>query len=207
MLGKKTIVHFVGSDAYRLSRERSFWKRLYWRTILHFCDMVLYVSPHLEGMVKRKGFVLPFPIATDQFRRPGLERITPDRDVLYYCPSGPVNESLYRLPWILEYAKSHPDEKITILGTRSHPARYQVDLPNVEVTASVEQTEMPLMYRRHRKLIRMTTEDGLPRMISEALLSGIEVEFNGLRIQEIPKERDPAVFASEFRKLLDNLHS
>jgi len=65
MLRKKTIVHFVGSDAYWYSRERSIWRRLYWRLVLHNTDLVLYVSKHLEQMVKRSGFVLPFPIRTD----------------------------------------------------------------------------------------------------------------------------------------------
>jgi hypothetical protein len=41
----------------------------------------------------------------------------------------------------------------------------------------------------------MTTEDGLPRMLSEALLCGLAVTFNGKEITDIPKERDPKEFA------------
>jgi len=62
MLGKKTIVHFVGSDAYWFSREVSFWRQRYWRFVLARCDLLLYVSPHLEKMTGRKGTILPFPI-------------------------------------------------------------------------------------------------------------------------------------------------
>jgi hypothetical protein len=61
---------------------------------------------------------------------------------------------------------------------------------------------MPAFYKRHRKLIRMTTEDGLPRMLSEALLSGLEVEFNGKTVREIPSERVPKQFAATFEQVL-----
>ncbi|HUO42829.1 MAG TPA: hypothetical protein VMU35_07620, partial [Methylomirabilota bacterium] len=57
-------------------------------------------------------------------------------------------------------------------------------------------------YRRHRRLIRMTTEDGLPRMISEALLCGLPVTFNGNEVLAIPKERDPKEFAKSFLRTI-----
>jgi hypothetical protein len=34
VLGKKTIVHFVGSDAYWVARELSSWRQAYWRFVL-----------------------------------------------------------------------------------------------------------------------------------------------------------------------------
>ncbi len=201
-LGKKTIVHFVGSDAYRVERERSFVKQLYWRTVLRCTDAVLYVSSHLQPMVGREGFILPFPIAVSEFRRPELRGILPERDVLYYCPGGTVNERVYRLDWIIDYARSHPSVTVTVLGSIAHPANYKIALPNVEVIPCIERDKMPQLYRRHRKLIRMTTEDGLPRMIHEALSCGLEVEFNGKMINEIPPERDPNEFAKSFNKVL-----
>jgi hypothetical protein len=48
----------------------------------------------------------------------------------------------------------------------------------------------------------MTTEDGLPRMLSEALLCGLEVVFNSEEIKTIPKERDPNEFAKSFLNAL-----
>ncbi|MGA8857364.1 MAG: hypothetical protein WB643_09395, partial [Candidatus Bathyarchaeia archaeon] len=132
--------------------------------------------------------------------------VTPDRDVLYYCPSGEANEKIYRLSWIIEYAKTHPQEKITILGNVSHPANYTIQLPNLEVIPFVERSQMPALYRRHKRLIRMTTEDGLPRMVHEALLCGLQVTFNGQIMKDVPKEREPTEFASTFRKALDRLY-
>jgi hypothetical protein len=202
LLGKKTIVHFVGSDAYWMARERSILRRMYWRAVLRFTDLVLYVSPHLQEYVHREGYVLPFPIAASEFESENLKQIQPDRDVLYYCPGGSRNIEIYRLQWIINYAKQNPDKTITILGNVTHPARYHVNLPNVDVIPYVDRKAMPAFYRRHKKLIRMTTEDGLPRMLSEAILCGLEVEFNGQSIKSIPRERDPKVFASSLMRAI-----
>jgi len=201
LLRKKTVIHFVGSDAYGMAREKSILRRFYWRIVLRLTDIVLYVSPHLKNMVRREGFVLPFPIASSEFQSSQL-RIQPDRAILYYCPGGVRNAEIYRISWILDYAKQHPNERITILGNITHPARYHVELQNVEVVPYVDRAEMPAFYKRHRKLIRMTTEDGLPRMLSEALLSGLEVEFNGEQVKDIPRERVPYEFASTFERVL-----
>ena len=205
LLGKKTLIHFVGSDAYRMARERFILRRLHWQFVLRLTDFVLYVSPHLQSFVKRPGFVLPFPIAMSEFQAQDLKRIQPDRDILYYCPGGALNAEIYRLSWITDYAKEHPNEKITILGSIHYPAKYRIDLPNVIVVPYVDRKDMPNFYRRHRRLIRMTTEDGLPRMLHEALLCGLEVVFNGKEIQDVPPERDPREFSRTFLHILGEL--
>jgi len=205
LFGRKTIVHFVGSDAYWVKRELSSWRQRYWRYVLRHCDLLFYVSPHLEKMIGRRGVVLPFPIATEAFKEERLLQVTPDRDVLYYCPSGEANVKIYCLSWIIEYAKAHPEERITIIGNVAHPANYSIPLQNVEVIPFVERSQMPALYGRHKRLIRMTTEDGLPRMVHEALLCGLQVTFNGQIMEDVPKEREPTEFASTFRKALDEL--
>lgn len=197
ILGKKTIVHFVGSDAYRYAREKGLHK-LFWTLVVRACPLIFYVSPHLSALVGRPGPSLPFPIRVDLFKRP--ESPHHERDILYYCPGGVENARIYRLDWILDYAKDNPDEKITIIGNTAHPAQCDTSLPNVEVIPFVPYDRMTDIYARHRQLIRMTTEDGRPRMVDEAILSGLQVTFNGKRIQEIPPERDPSVFASRFQQ-------
>jgi hypothetical protein len=206
LLGKRTIIHFVGSDAYWFAREKSLWRRLYWRITMRATDLVFYVSPHLMQFVPRPGIVLPFPIDANEFKSPDIQKIKPERDVLYYCPSGEINERIYRLSWIVEYARSHPDEKITVIGSKAHPANYRIPIPNVDVVPFVAQSEMPALYRRHRRLIRMTLEDGLPRMPHEALLSGIEVVYNGEQVTEVPSERDPRQFALSFANAVASIH-
>ncbi len=205
LLGKKTIVHFVGSDAYWVNRESSLWRRRYWRFVLNHTDLIFYVSPHLEQLVGRNGTVLPFPISTRAFRDARLTQTPPDRDVLYYCPSGQANERIYELEWIVKYAHEHPEEKITVIGNSSNPANYDLKLPNVEVIPYLERSEMPALYRRHKVLIRMTTEDGLPRMIHEAILSGLKVIYNGREVTEVPPEREPAQFAHTFEQAVESI--
>lgn len=205
LLGKKTIVHFVGSDAYWVNRERSFWRRRYWRFVLNHCDLIFYVSPHLEALVGRQGVVLPFPISTAAFLDAKQTQTTPDRDILYYCPSGEANEKIYRLSWIADYAREHPNEKITIIGNSSHPANYKLGLSNVAIIPYVERSQMPALYKHHKTLIRMTTEDGLPRMIHEAILSGLKVIYNGREVTEVPPEREPAQFAHTFEQAFEGI--
>jgi len=205
LLGKITIVHFVGSDAYWVKREPSSWRRRYWRFVLNCCNLIFYVSPHLEQLVGRKGIVLPFPILTATFRNAKRSSAIPDRDVLYYCPSGQTNEKIYRLSWITDFARQHPDEKITIIGNSSHPANYRLELPNVEIIPYVERSQMPTLYKRHKTLIRMTTEDGLARMVHEAILCGLKVIYNGSEVTEVPPEREPAEFASAFKRALADI--
>ena len=204
MLGKKTIIHFVGSDAYRYAKENGI-RKLVWRNVVHACDLVLYVAPHLMELVGRSGRVLPLPIRVDLFKKVKENR-SPKRDILYYCPTrgdrGEGGEVTYRLDWVLNYAKKHPEETITIIGNPGHPADYKISMPNVEVIPSVPYSKMAEVYAQHRKLVRMTTQDGLPTMVSEALLSGLEVIFNGKRVTEVPPERDPKVFADRFEEEL-----
>jgi len=206
LLGKKTVLHFVGSDAYWFAREHSVLRSLYWRLVLNLTDVLLYVSPHLESLIGRRGIIVPFPIAVEDFHKIGLEEMPQRRDILYYCPSGESNEKIYRFDWILDYAEKHPCQKITIIGNKMHPANYHIDLSNVEVVPFVEYDRMPALYKQHKRLIRMTTEDGLPRMIHEALLSGLEVTYNGVEITEVPKERETRNFASTVNTIFKELH-
>jgi glycosyltransferase involved in cell wall biosynthesis len=179
---------------------------MYWRFVLNHTDLIFYVSPHLEELVGRKGVVLPFPIPTEAFRAARLTPATPDRDVLYYCPSGEANENIYRLSWIVDYAREHLNEKITIIGNSSHPANYQLSLPNVEIIQYVERSQMPALYKRHKMLIRMTTEDGLARMVHEALLCGLKVIYNGKEMTEVPPEREPSRFAIAFKQAVSTIY-
>lgn len=197
-LRKKSIIHFVGSDAHRYARERGM-RRLYWRTAVHVCDLVFYVSPHLMELVERRGAVLPLPIRVDLFKK-STDNTSPEKDILYYCPG--KGAIVYRLSWILDYAKKHPNERITITGNPRDPADHKVDMPNVEVIPFVPHDRMAELYARHRQLIRMTTQDGAPSMLDEALLCGLEVIFNGRKVTKILPERNPDVFARRFEEEL-----
>ena len=176
-LRRRCLVHAVGSDVLAYLNVRGLRRKL-WNLALYVCDEVLYVSEGIqEEMGLERGKVVPIPIDTRLFRKSECEGQR--RDVLYYCP----NPTIYKLEWILEYAKKHPNETITILG-HNQPS----DLPNVKVCPFVPYHKMPMLYNAHRCLIRMTTHDGSPKMPYEALLCGLEVFWNGQRITKVPKE-------------------
>jgi hypothetical protein len=42
-------------------------------------------------------------------------------------------------------------------------------------------------------------------MVHEALLSGLQVIYNGQEVKEVPPEREPSQFASTVKSILENL--
>jgi len=162
LIGSKIVFYIVGSDAYRIhDNNRS---KILLSLLSKLGCRILYVSSHLKKLVALDGEVIPIPVDTKMFRPiEGLERCM---DILYYCPT-PI---IYKREWIEDYRRSHPEETVTILDGK---------LPY---------EEMPIIYNQHRKLIRMTTHDGFPKMPYEALLCGCEVWYNGEKVTEIPLE-------------------
>lgn len=195
-LRKKTVMHVIGSDAFRFSEEKFSWRWITWVIGLKMTDRILYADDNLARLVGFEGFVLPYPIDTRIFRKQSYSG--EKRDVLYYVNDG----SEYRPEWIIEYAKANPDKTITVLG------KLQSDsIPrNIEVVNLVERTRMPEVYARHRQLIRMTTHDAAyPRMLYEALICGLEVTWNGKKITEVPSELMPEHFIRKFSEyVLEN---
>lgn len=176
-LRKRCVVHAVGSDVLEYVNA-GLLRRKVWNFALQKCDEILYVSKGIQqAMGLERGKIIPIPIDTRLFSRSEPE--SRKRDVLYYCP----NPKIYKLKWILKYAKEHPNEKITVLG-QNRP----ISIPNVKVCPSVPYHRMPTLYDAHLRLIRMTTHDGFPKMPYEALLCGLEVFWNGQRITKVPKQ-------------------
>jgi hypothetical protein len=51
----------------------------------------------------------------------------------------------------------------------------------------------------------MTTEDGLARMVHEALLCGLKVIYNGKEMTEVPPEIEPSRFAIAFKQAVSKI--
>jgi len=195
ILNKKSLIHIIGSDAYRYTKTKKSIKKLLWKLTLNTCNEILYVTKELQQIMKiQKGKILPIPIDTKMFKK--QEYHGEKRDILYYCP----DPDTYRLEWILDYAKKHPNETITVLG---YP--YQVKLPNAKVIHFIPYRKMPQLYHMHRRVIRMTTHDGYPKMPYEALLCGSEVIWNNQRITEVPEEMLMEKTIPKLISILENL--
>jgi hypothetical protein len=189
-LRKRTVMHVIGSDAFRFSQEKYSWRWPNWALGLGMTDRVLYADGNLAKLVGFEGYVLPYPIDTRSFTKQSYSG--QKRDILYYVPNG---STTYKPEWIVSYANANPSKKITILGKlKSHA------IPNnIEVDSLVERTSMPDVYARHRQLIRMTTHDAVyPRMLYEALRCGLEVVWNGKTVREEPPEIMPEYFVRKF---------
>jgi hypothetical protein len=159
---KKTIYYFVGSDAYLLnSKSKELLKRQ-----IRKGSRIIYVSEHLKKIVGLEGAVLPIPVNTVLFHPLDIER---SKDLLYYVGNG---DKLYRPEWIKAYIDDHPSQKVTVIGQHN----------------KIPYREMPILYNQHKKYVRMTTRDGSPRMVYEALLCGCEVWWNERKITEMPRE-------------------
>ena len=177
LLRKKSLIHIIGSDAFRYITTQGLKKKL-WKKALETYDEILYVTRELQQLMDlERGFIIPIPIDTKLFKKAKYKG--EKRDVLYYCPK----PKIYRLDWILRYAKENPNEKITVLG-----CPYEITLPNIKVISRWPYYKMPILYSMHRRLIRMTIHDGYPKMLYEALLCGLEVIWNNKRITEVPSE-------------------
>lgn len=176
-LSKKCVVHFVGSDAFYYASHSGFRKTMSSFALKSY-DQVLYVTEELRRLVRLRGDVVPIPIDTRMFRPE--EHDGEKRDILYYCAHP---HEIYRVDWIIEYAKSHPEKTITVVGYD-----HLLNLPNVKTVPYVAYDQMPKIYNWHRCLIRMTTEDGYPKMPYEALLCGLKVFWNGQEITRVPDE-------------------
>jgi len=194
LLRKKSLIHIIGSDAFRYATAHGLKKDL-WKLALETYDEVLYVTKELQQLIGlEKGKVVPIPIDTKIFKK--LEYKEEKRDILYYCPK----PKTYRLQWILQYAREHPNETITILSYL-----YSVNLPNVKVIPYWPYEKMPVLYSMHRRLIRMTTHEGYPKMPYEALLCGLEVIWNNQRTTEVPEEMLMEKTIPKLISILENL--
>ena len=178
--GCRAITYVIGSDAIRYYKGHHVRASI----ALRLSDIVIYVSPQLRELVGISGPVIPIPIDTQLFKP--IKYDGKKRDILYYCP----DPNTYRLEWILNYARLHPKETITVLAL---PQRFIPANPpqNILFLPLVQHDMMPHIYAMHKRLIRMTTHDGMPKMPYEALLCGLEVWWNGKRVTQIPPEMLP----------------
>ncbi len=188
----KTTLYFVGTDAHTITQ--GLLSRAHRKIINHYAGhgaSFLYVSEELKELAGYPGEVLPIPVNTALFKeRPEVNRSI---DVLYYLGNG---SSVYRPDWIKTYTARNPGKKITLCGLNGAESPL-----GPVVTKPLK--EMPELYNRHKQLIRMTSHDGAPKMIYEALLCGCKVTYNGEQVTEIPDKMRMEVTAPRLIEVLE----
>ncbi len=171
--GKHIICHVVGSDALELRKSLPDLRSLLRdRPNISF----LYVAENLRDELGLEGTIAPIPVKDSLFSPQGEQLL--GRDTLFYCP----DPWLYRADRIQSYIESHANEEITILGAPMG----LFNQANVKILEKVPSASMPALYRGHKRLIRWTRHDGMPKMIFEALLCGCEVYWNDTQVTEVP---------------------
>ena len=66
VLGKKLLMHIIGSDAVRYAETQGGSRKKLWNLTLDMCDEILYVTDELKQVMGLgKGKVIPIPIDTN----------------------------------------------------------------------------------------------------------------------------------------------
>ena len=175
--GKHLICHIVGTDALILQEYMDELNR----SMKKHSVQVLYASENLRDELSLEGEVAPVPIKDWLFTPEGDRLWKEKRDTLFYCP----DPYIYCAWDVDEYISDHGDEQVTILGLPPDAPSIP-DYPNVMRLPKLPAEEMPKLYRSHKRLIRYTRHDGMPKMIYEAFLCGCEVWWNGSQITNMP---------------------
>ncbi len=174
---KNIICHIVGSDALVLGEHMDELQLAMKRHSVR----LLYASESLRDELRIEGDVAPIPVKEWLFTPEGDRFWKEKRDTLFYCP----DPYIYSAWDVDEYIRDHRDEQITVLGMQPDVPSIP-DYPNVLRLSLVPSGEMPRVYRSHKRLIRITRHDGMPKMIYEAFLCGCEVWWNGKQITSVP---------------------
>jgi len=191
--GKPVVRFWVGSDVLALmnsSRERRFAKAMD-----HLTTANVVQWHNLKTELESFGIqsrVIPGPHARSDAEV--LKQLPRRFTILAYLDD--VRWTFYGGDIVLRLAKEHPEWLFLILdcsGTGQAP------LENVTYLGHVPDSEIESVYEKTSVLVRVTSHDGLPRMILEALARGRHVVWN----QEFPHCR----LANSFEEVTSALDS
>lgn len=169
-LGIPHILHFTGTDALLYQESRGSRKRL-WDGTVQNATLVSAQTIQLAEIIEDMGqacvvWESPFNYFTFSWQTTR----NPIRDHLCYAP----DPQIYRLRDTLAFAAKHKKLTFTILGNfrdGKPPNSSNVIFRPLAETES----ELKKIYLQHRGLLRLTTNDGSPFMVREALAMGLRV--------------------------------
>ena len=166
LLGKKVILHFIGSDVSMVSRSKT--KQL--KNRLYSFIGIKIITVHQNLSDELSGYKISAPVVPFFNRKPAkCNKDLPEKfSILVYMPEG--KEEFYGLNYILEAAKQYPEVPFKIF-----PNSKNFNYDNIIPHKFVEHHRMPEFISAHSLFIRIPKHDGLPNTIIEALMCGRQV--------------------------------
>jgi len=167
LLGKKIVLHWVGSDVVLLNRRPLRGLRTaILKQAKHWCECE-WIKSELNGLSIKAEIVDLVVLRSDiRYQRPGQD--APIR-VLSYVMQG--KEEFYGLPKLLELAAVIPQAEFHIVG-----CAHSAPLVNVFFHGWVD--DMQEWYRRSHMYLRLVQHDGLAFSVIEALAYGCVVFYS-----------------------------
>jgi len=195
LMGKPVVRYWVGSDVLRLQQSAAERRRARLADLVISANVVQWHNLRKElGAMGIRSRVIPAP-------HPGsvtepLRQLPQPFTMLSYVSSVSWKWDLYGGDVIIRLAQRYPQWRFIILN---HSGDGLPDLPNIEYLPRVEPSAMDGVYARTSVLVRITSHDGLPRMILEALARGLHVVWS----RHFPHCR----FAGTYREVCQALES
>lgn len=192
ILGIRIINHYIGTDVWRLMKEKPSKKfKAYLSNLL--ADRVFCVSAGLQKELSLLGTQAKIlPLAFGSY--PDIVPQLPKRlNVYSYVPES--RSEFYGWSFIEQLIRQYPDIQFYILANKGNGYHHY---PNVEFLGW--QDDIRQWIKDSYIYLRLTQHDGLPKMILEALAYGRQVIFSG----EFPHCHRSTNF-SELKSCFDNL--
>jgi len=162
VIGKKVIVHWIGTDVLELTPSFGYW-------FSKLGSVHLSQAPWLVEELGAKGVKstwIPILPSLSAVHKPLPETLT----VLTYLGGDESRNDFYGKNEAEKLIRGFPDVNFLILGRVSEEDK--LDLPNANYLGFVEHKGMGDVYSSSTVLLRLTKHDGLSLMVLEALNHG-----------------------------------
>lgn len=162
LLGKKVVVHWIGTDSLKASTRKLSWTdRLSFRLI----NLHLAQAPHLAAELDTIGInAKVIPLVPNE---PVPDPILLGTDVCIYLPEDKL--FTYNANATFQLIQEMPDVNFLVLANSGKQAPA---FPNVSYFNWMTRQKMESIWMRTKVLLRLTLHDGMPVTIIEALLRG-----------------------------------
>lgn len=165
LLGKKVIIHWVGTDVLMATASKSLHQKLIFRIV----DLHLTVAEHLANELEILGIrAKVIPLVPDRLQSIAENIPWPiSKSVYVYLPK--ARQEIYGANDVFQLAKEMPDIEFLITA---HDGSDAPHLPNLVYLNQVSDEEMELIWGKVKAYLRLTWHDGMPQTIIEALTRG-----------------------------------